>query len=259
MSESVRPITEDDLHAYVDRLLDPDRRPAVERHLRDNPDDAAMVADYTAQRDALRAALADIGNEPIPARLNPYAVWQTIASRRSMRRAAAAALLAFGLGGGGGWVLHDRVAPPPTTINLLTEEAFANHAVFTADRRRPTELGAEQRDDLAKWVSNRINHQVAPPDLSAAGYRFIGGRLAATPRGPAGMFMYQNEQGVRLTVFVRPVTTTGSLPLETVAAGALEGCAWADKGMGYTVVAPLPAADVQRLAAGVRQGLAGAT
>jgi anti-sigma factor RsiW len=108
--------------------------------LRDNPDDAAMVADHTPQRDALRAALAEIGNEPIPARLNPFAIRQSIASRRSMWRAAPAAPLAFG-------------------------------------------LGAEPRDDLAKWVLNRINHQVAPPGLSVAGYRFIGG-------GPAGMFMY---------------------------------------------------------------------
>ena len=37
---------------------------------------------------------------------------------------------------------------------------------------------------------NRLNHQVTPPDLSADGYTYIGGRLAATPDGPAGMFMY---------------------------------------------------------------------
>lgn len=259
MSDLERAVSEDELHAYVDRQLDPRRLPVVERHLRDNPDDAAMVAATMSQRDALRAALADIAGAPTPARLNPYAIQQSIASRRTMWRAAAAVVLAFGVGGGGGWVLHDRLSPRSTTITLLTEEAFANHAVFTADRRRPTELGAEQREDLAKWVSNRINRPVAPPDLSMAGYKYLGGRLAATPHGPAGMFMYQNEAGVRLTVFVRPVATSGSLPLETVAAGALEGCAWADKGMGYTVVAPLPAADVQRVAEGVRRGLAGAS
>ncbi len=259
MSDLEHTVSEDELHAYIDRQLDPRRLAAVERHLRDNPDDAAMVAAYLSQRDALRAALAGVAGEPVPARLNPYAIQQSNTSRRYIWRAAAAVVLAFGVGGGGGWVLHDRVIPPSTTITLLTEEAFANHAVFTADRRRPTELGAEQREDLAKWVSNRINRPVVPPDLSVAGYKYLGGRLAATPHGPAGMFMYQNEAGVRLTVFVRPVSTPGSLPLETVAAGALEGCAWAEKGMGYTVVAPLPAADVQRVAAGVRQGLAGAT
>ena len=260
MSDPGTSVTEGDLHAFVDGQLDPDRFRMVEQHLRNNPVDAAMVAAYAAQRKDLRAALADLDREPVPARLHPYAIQHAIASRRHMWRAAAAVLLAFGLGGGGGWALHDRMAPPlATTITLLTEEAFANHAVFTADRRRPTELGAEQREDLAKWVSNRINHPVAPPDLSVAGYTYLGGRLAATPHGPAGMFMYQNEQGVRLTIFVRPVETVASLPQEMVAAGALKGCAWAEKGMGYTVVAPLPAADVRRVADGVRKGLAGAT
>ncbi len=259
MIDRERPVSDDDLHAFIDRLLPEDRIPAVERHLRDNPETAATIAAYAAQRDALRAAFAAIADEPVPARLNPYAIRAAIAARRTLWRAAAVALLAFGLGGGSGWLLHDRATTASTTITLLTEEAFANHVVFTADRRRPTELGAEQREDLARWVSNRINRPVTPPDLTVAGYKYLGGRLAATPHGPAGMFMYQNDQGVRLTVFVRPVETNTSLPQEMVAAGALEGCAWADKGMGYTVVAPLPAADVLRVAEGVRKGLAGAT
>ena len=250
------PISPDDLHAYVDGQLDAGRIPALEAHLRDNPDAAATVAAYAAQRSVLRAALAEGAAGRMPDRLHPATIRHAMAARRMVWRAAAAVLLAFGIGGGGGWLLHDRLTPP-STLTLLAEEAFANHAVFTADRRRPTELGAEQRDDLARWVSNRINHPVAPPDLSVAGYRYMGGRLAATPRGPAGMFMYQNEQGVRLTVFMRPVDDGASRPLVLMAAGQLEGCAWIEKGMGYTVVAPLPAADVERVAEGVRAGLAG--
>ncbi len=256
MSDLGRPISDDDLHAYVDRLLDAERIPVIERHLRDHPAAAEKVAAYTMQRSLLRAALEDIADEPVPRRLDPYVIQHDLRSRRLWWRAAAAVLLAFGIGAGGGWSLHERMTPP-STITLLAEEAFANHAVFTADRRRPTELGAEQREDLARWVSNRMNHPVTPPDLSVAGYKYIGGRLAATPRGPAGMFMYQNEAGVRLTIFTRPVDDPTSQPLSVLAAGSLEGCAWTDKGMGYTVVAPLPAADVERLAAGVRLGLAG--
>jgi anti-sigma factor RsiW len=140
------------------------------------------------------------------------------------------------------------LAPQPRTITLLAEEAVANHVVYTADKRRPTELGAEQRDDLARWVSNRIQHQVAPPDLALAGYRYMGGRLAATDSGPAGMFMYQNDAGLRLTVFVRPVADKTNRPQEIVGVGAMEGCAWIDRGIGYTVVAALPSAELKRVA-----------
>lgn len=259
MTDTGRPISEHDLHAYVDRLLDNDRIPVIERHLRDNAEAAAMVAAYIAQRDGLRAALADFAVGPIPERLHPSVIQQTILSRRFLWRSAAAAIVAFAAGGGGGWLLHERLDPAANTITLLSAEAFANHAVFTADRRRPTELGAEQRDDLARWVSNRINHPVAPPDLSVAGYKYLGGRLAATAEGPAGMFMYQNEQAVRITVFVRPVTPQADIAPEMMTAGALKGYAWIEKGMGYTVVAPLPSADVRRLATGIREGLAGPT
>ena len=114
----------------------------------------------------------------------------------------------------------------------MAQQAVANHVVYTADLRRPTELGAQQRDDLARWVSNRLNHQVAPPDLSADGYSYMGGRLAATPDGPAGMFMYDGPKGVRLTVFVLPLarprpcrSSTSTSPRSMAARGSTRASA----------------------------------
>ena len=259
MSDPGPLISEDDLHAYVDHLLEDDRIPVVERHLRENPESAAQVAAYSAQRDALRAAFATEALEPVPSHLNPYLIRQRLTSRRNAWRAAAAVVLAFGIGGSGGWFLHGRLASSNSVITVLVAEAVANHVVYTTDRRRPTELGAEQRDDMARWVSNRLNRPIAPPDLALAGYHYMGGRLAATSHGPAGMFMYQNEQGVRLTVFVRPVTNGGTRPLEIIGAGPLEGGAWIAKGLGYTVVAPLPAGELEQLATRVQHLVESAT
>jgi hypothetical protein len=52
MSDVTPPIGEDDLHAYVDGQLQEGRRPAVERHLDENPAAARKVADYQVQREA---------------------------------------------------------------------------------------------------------------------------------------------------------------------------------------------------------------
>jgi anti-sigma factor RsiW len=41
MSDPVRPIAEEELHAYVDGQLDADRRSAVQRYLQDHPEVAA--------------------------------------------------------------------------------------------------------------------------------------------------------------------------------------------------------------------------
>ena len=127
--------------------------------------------------------------------------------------------------------------------------------VYTADRRRPTELGAQQRDDLARWVSTRLNHQVAPPDLSADGYSYMGGRLAATSDGPAGLFMYDGPQGARVTVFVLPLNAEASMPIQQVDFEQVDGFAWIEKGIGYTVVGKLPPSELRRVAELVRQQL----
>ena len=43
------------------------------------------------------------------------------------------------------------------------------------------------------------------PDLSAQGYRLIGGRMVPTPEGAALMFMCDDDFGSRLVLLTRPV------------------------------------------------------
>jgi anti-sigma factor RsiW len=256
MSDPGRPIDEEQLHAWIDGQLEPGREAEVLSYLEGQPEVANRVAAWREQRDGLRAAFAPVAAEPIPPRLGLEHLIQDRLQRRWLPwRAAASVLLAFGLGGVGGWFLHGLRQPPTNAITLLAEQAVANHVVYAADRRRPTELGAQQRDDLARWVSNRLNHEVTPPDLSADGYSYMGGRLAATPDGPAGLFMYDDPQGVRLTVFVLPLNAAASMPIQHVDVAHVDGCAWIDKGIGYTVVGRLPPPELRRIAELVRQKL----
>lgn len=69
--ETGRPVTGDELHAYVDSQVAPDRSPAVVRYLLAHPEIARRVEAYATQRDMLRAALAGLASEPIPPLLNP--------------------------------------------------------------------------------------------------------------------------------------------------------------------------------------------
>lgn len=258
MSDPPRPIAEEELHAYVDGCLDADRHPAVLRYLQEHADVARRVAAYQAQRAALRDAFGPVAVEPIPSQLGlERLVQQRLGRQWRLWPAAACVLLGLGLGGAGGWFLHGGVPPSLATLALLTQAAVSNHMVYTADKRRPTELGATQREDLARWVSNRLNHQVAPPDLSGEGYSYMGGRLAATPDGPAGLFMYASAEGVRLTVFVLPLHAANSAPIQHVDFANVDGCAWIDKSIGYTVVGDLPPAELRRLAEVVRRQFEG--
>ena len=65
MTDPGRPISEDELHAYVDGPLDPGRRLEVERYLEAHPAVAQRVAAYRTEREDLRAAFADRNAEPL--------------------------------------------------------------------------------------------------------------------------------------------------------------------------------------------------
>lgn len=250
-----RPIAEEDLHAYVDRQLPPERGPAVERYLEDNPEEARRIAAYAAQREALRAAFAIRGAEPLPPQLNMVRLIEArLRRRRAPWRMAAAVALALGAGGAGGWLLH---APPNrNTSALLTleQQAMASHIVYAADRRHPIEVGAGERDHLAQWLSNRLERKVAPPHLASIGYRLIGGRLLTTERGgAAALFMYENEAGTRLSLVLRPMAAGLKVPQAEASRGEVNLCAWIASGLGYAVVAALPDSELDRASQRIRE------
>jgi anti-sigma factor RsiW len=234
VTDAGRPLAEEDLHAYVDGFLDAECRAAVERYLQAHPDAAERVAAYGAQRRELREALAGPAQEPIPPRLNLARLVEARLTRRHTPwRAAAAVVLAVGLGGAGGWWAGSR---PPAGIAALAGEAVASYAVYAVDKHRPVEIWAAQRDDLTRWVSNRLNRPVTAPDLSAAGYELLGGRLVASQHGAAALFVYQDASGRRLIIYVRPMSGGQMTPIEPIDTAAVDGCAWIDRGVGYSLV-----------------------
>jgi len=255
MNEPRPPVSEEDLHAYVDSQLDAERRAAVERHLRIYPELATRVATDISQRDALREAFHAYAAAPIPPQLNlTRLVEARLTRRRTPWRAAAAVLLALGLGGSSGWWLGSR---PPTGLGALAEEAAVSYMVYAVDQRRPVEISAEHRSDMTRWLSNRLNRPVSPPDLTAVGYELLGGRLAASSHGAAALFVYEKARGKRLIIYIRPMAekdqTTSIKPVDV---DDLDGCAWIDGGVGYSLIANENYAQLLELSRHVRQEVA---
>ncbi len=139
---SHRPITEDGLHAYVDRVLEPERQAEVAVYLGDHPDVARRVAAFSDQRDQLRAALAPIAEEPLPAELNLSRIIEQRARRRSPVRWAMAAMLLLSLGGLGGWFVRGALQTSPSGLVALAQEAAVSYSVYAPDRVRPAGEGA---------------------------------------------------------------------------------------------------------------------
>lgn len=250
-----RPISEDDLQAYVDQVLHVGRKEEVADYLRLHPETARRIDSYMAQRAALRAALAPIAEEPIPPELGIRALLEARRARVIAWRPAAAAAAILCLGGLGGWTARAALTPPVNGVGALAREAADNYRVYASDLSRPVEIGPTQKADLVHWVSNRLRSPVAIPDLQSAGYHFIGGRLVTTPHGPAALFIYDGAQGERLAVLVRPMKLEKNTRMSERTDGGLDGVTWATDGIGYSLVAPTTLKSLHPVANEVRRQL----
>jgi anti-sigma factor RsiW len=253
-----RPITEDDLNAFVDQRLEPGRHAEVVAYLEAHPEIAKRTEDYIGQRDLLRTALLPIADEPIPPGLNVrhLAELQERSSRSHWRAATAAAIVLTCLGGAAGWTLRGMSDPPLRGVASLGREAADNYAVYSPDHLHPVELRAVARSELVDWAYQRLGRRVEVPNLEASGYRFMGGRVVATPHGPAALFMYDNDHGVRLVMLTRPMTVDQEAPMQPLSQGEISGFSWAAKGMGYSLVGPVNSQTLHPIADEVRRQIA---
>lgn len=242
MSET--PVTEVELQAHVDGRLPPERLAAVEAWLADHPDEARRLSSYRSQRDALRAALDPVLDEPVPLALDlrtgEPARRSWVAGGRAMIAASAAGLLL--LGGAGGWTLRDWSAPPSVGTAGLAREAISSFAVYASDSTRPVELAADHRRTLDGWFSERLSRPVSAPNLEAAGLHLIGGRLVASEHGPAGLYLYRNAAGESVALYVRPMEVEKTDRMTSRGEKGVRGWTWADEGLGFGVFGSAPEA-----------------
>lgn len=249
---NARPITEDELHALVDGALDGARSAEVERYLGDHDEVARKVEGYRRQRSALRAALAPIADEPVPARFD---LARMVEERRRPRAAwwqAAAAAVLLAIGAASGWSMRGP-GSVASGMSALAEEATTNYAVFAPDRLHPVEVRATEGGDLAGWFAGRLGRSVVIPDLSGSGYRLMGGRVVATTHGPAGMLMYDDDHGTRVAMLVRPMPSASDSRMTEHSTGDVATFTWANAGLGYSLVGGASPAKLHPIADEIRR------
>ena len=252
-----RPVGEDDLHAFVDGRLDPGRRAAVEAWLVAHPEAAARVAADREMRDRLRARLASVADEPIPAHLR-------IANLAGPRRRrlprwwpnAAAAALLLALGGAAGWVGRGSV-PGPAPAEPMTQAAVSAFRTYVVEAAHPVEVRADGSTDLVRWLSARLGRPVTVPDLRAQGFRLMGGRLLPAGDEPAAMLMYDDDRGTRLTLYSRAGSSGGRGVFRYARADDVAAFSWIDAGMSYVVTARTDEARLLRVAEAVDAQVSG--
>jgi len=232
MNDRDLPVTEEELHAYVDGELAPDRRPAVEAWLASHPDHLARVNAWRSLADAIRSRYGAVATEPVPARLSLRQIERAGRSWRGM--AAAAVVAAFLVGGAAGWMARTIAVPAPTAPTL-TADALDAYKVYVVEVRHPVEVSANEQAHLAQWLSKRVGYELRIPDLQPVGLKLVGGRLLPGPSGEAAaFFMYESGSGERFTLY----STRNKAPdsaLRSDWAGPVGALYWSERNIAYVV------------------------
>jgi anti-sigma factor RsiW len=257
-----KPVIDEELQAYADNELEPERRLVIARYLEANPDAAKKVAAIVAQTALVRAATAPLRDPAIPTHLRIERLAERERDRRHARFAfgggwssiAAAFFGVFILGAASGWGLHGGFGGN-NRIRPLVEEAADTYVVYEPDRLHPVEISASNRDELNTWVSSRLGRPISAPD-TIADFTLLGGRVIATSRGPAAMFMYVNTRGKRIVMLVCPLSLHGTAPITDSSPDGLAGVSWSDQGVGYSLVGPISGKELHGLGQNVRSQMA---
>ena len=283
MNTPPSPITDTDLHAWLDGELTPERRAEVEAWLRDHAEDAARVRLWAADREVLRLQFDAMLAEPVPQRLLDVVASPRAAEPPWRRWAAAVALLAAGgvVGAGLMWRVQARAVAEATAAadrpgSGWEQRAVVAHTVYVPEVRHPVEVRA-QEEHLSRWLTRRIDVPVKLFDLRAQGFELVGGRLLPDAKGPSAQLMYEAiatpappteaasgaaaPKPTRVTVYLRKPDDNTPAEFRFEQRGELGMFYWVEgtsdhgKACGYALVGALPREQLLALAEAIyRQG-----
>ncbi|WP_322034038.1 anti-sigma factor [Paraburkholderia sp. J76] len=258
MSDQQNPVTQDEIHAYVDGTLSEARRADVERELERNPELAARASDFFALNNLLHERYDRVLNEPLPGRLRvaaPEPGTQTVRNTRPAANwprfagLAAALVLGVGIGWGMRYGMNGAGAPAgaagggelravsaDNSMRFAQQAALA-HVVYMPAVARPDTMDDSQEQDFVKWLANRLGTNVHAPMLSKSGFELSGGRLLpADDGGEVAQFMYHNAQGERVTLCIsHRKASANTTAFKLYQDGPVNVFYWVDGDFGYAL------------------------
>jgi len=263
MSSLKNDISEIEFQAYVDNELDATRHAEVKSFLKQHPEKAAEIEDYQRYNLDMRQLFEPVLKQDIPDSMSLEAPKKSVLFSYAQ---AASLLLALTIGSVIGWLSHDSLQPSAQTIasnhvesvlpvnSTLVNDAFAYHAVYVPEVKHPVEVEAKDEKHLVKWLSKRLNTAIKAPDLTPHGYELLGGRLLQSGNSPAAQFMYENNQGRRLTLLTRhKKNTENDTSFRYATQENMNGFYWIDGEQSFVILSDTPKKTISAVAHTVYQ------
>jgi len=237
MTKRNSPITEAELHSFVDGHLSSEESARIAAILENDPEQAAIVDEWRKQNEGIRQLFSGYAIEK-----NSDASLIRARTRQHERRyrwaVAASILAALAIGGIGGFA-GSRIYDQPqqiASIEALPQQAQAAYLVYASEVRHPVEVFSEEEAHLATWLGKRLNiPDLKIPDLSRFGFQLVGGRLLPVDSKPGAFFMYEDAAGKRLSVIVGRNPENRDTSFRFASNDGVETFYWIDGELGYAV------------------------
>jgi anti-sigma factor RsiW len=231
---SAASIADEELHAFIDGELPPERAAAVQAALAAEPALAARVASYQADKSALRALFGPVAERPLPSAWRSRIARHTALRRPATWRMGIAAGVVLALLGSGALLLRggDKV---------LAEAQAAHDGALPATRVIAGSTLAQSGADATLQAT--LGLPVRAPDLQKFGYRLVAVDFY---RGPAAGLVYRNAQSVNLTIYLRK--SAGDARFDLLRRGKLRVCIWQDEVVSAVMTGDMSAGEMMRVA-----------
>ncbi|WP_312471921.1 anti-sigma factor [Brucella sp.] len=237
MTKRNSPITEAELHGFVDGHLSSEESARIAAILENDPEQAAIVDEWRKQNEGIRQLFSGYALEKnsdanlIRARTRQHE-WRY---RWAVAASILAALVIGGLGGFAGSRIYDQ-PQQIASIEALPQQAQAAYLVYASEVRHPVEVFSEEEAHLATWLGKRLNiPDLKIPDLSTFGFQLVGGRLLPVDSKPGAFFMYEDAAGKRLSVIVGRNPENRDTSFRFASNDGVETFYWIDGELGYAV------------------------
>ena len=251
-SEHVR----DELSAYVDGELPPDRAMEIADHLTSC---AECASDYAAMLATVRTVRAEITHHRAPdvlrarirtslreeAREEPRDTVRRVApgQRRRWRipwNAVAAAVLLVVASSG-----ITMVATSRRTSDLPVADAVLTSHIRSLMPEHLTDVRSNDQHNVKPWFNGRLDFSPSVPRLEDVGFPLLGGRLDYVRGRPVAAVVYGRRQHV-INVFTWPAQAGGDAARTLTTSHGYNLLHWRTNGVEHWVVSDLNAAELQQ-------------
>ena len=240
------------LDAWIDDELDPTTRDEIAGHLAQCPACAALRAERSEMRDAIRRAAS---REAAPPAF-------TTAVRRAVAREAAAleirrrgpswwqgASLATAATFAGALAMFGWLHAPG--LDASREQAVASHvaALAVAEGRpeRLVQVAAADRHVVTPWFQGKVDFAPPVPDLASEGFVLLGARLDRIGDRQAAVIVYRIRNHP-IDLFVWRATRGAEEPLQLGIDRGFSVATWTQQGLRFAAVSNVDSRDLGRFA-----------